>query len=132
MKRVGCFLKHCRSTHLHTTNLYDNQKPFLSGVSQQHNSGLTLQDVVKSGIILATNFLVFMGAGKLLLDLSLLISPNFFCLLKPCSSTVQVKTISFVKCFESSSSINIYSFFCAPIPLLWSLIIFIVHLPVCL
>lgn len=126
-KRVASILQHYRSVHLHTTNLYDNQKPFSCRVSQQHKSSLTLQGVVRSGILLATHFFLLRGGGKSQSPLSLIISSSFFCLSKPCSSTMQVPLGKYV---ESSPSINIYSFFCAPVSLSWSLMVFIFHLPV--
>lgn len=95
---MASILQHYRSIHLHTANLYDNHKPFSCWVSQQHKSSLTLQGIVRSGIILATHFFLLRGAGKSQSPLSLIIS-SFFCLSKPCSSTMQVKTTSWEVCW---------------------------------
>ena len=86
----------------------------------------------KSDFILATNLLILMGTENLLLDLSLpsvgwspsIASAHWSQAHPKCSYL-----FGEVKCFESSPSINVYSFFCAPIPPppLWSWIIFIFH-----
>lgn len=136
-ERVSCIIKHYRSTNLHITNLYDNHKPFSSRMSQRHESSLNLQSVVKNDIIWATNFPRLIGAGKLFLHfhLPLVFSKlsRFLLAIKTMLIQNASKNNSSVKyCSESLPNANMCSFFCAPIPLLWFVIIFIFHLPVCL
>lgn len=118
MRRAGYVLKHYRSMHLHTANLYDNHKPFSSRVSQQHESSLTLQGVVRSGIILATHILILMGAGKSQSSLSLIISPSLFCLSKPCSSKIRVKTTSCEVCWILTKYKYMFLLLCSRPPIM--------------